>query len=240
MDYETQTRSAYRTEQRAIAYQCRQTRRWSWARLATWREQRGVARILGKRAWAPADDVLDIPCGAGILGAVLARFPFRVVASDISPAMMALARGAYAADRFRGFVQADITDTPLRPGSFRCVITLGFMHRVPDELKRATLAAIATLSRELVIVSYSVDSPLQRLKRALLGFLCRSYESAPCSASVADILGDCRAAGLHMLEWYRPVPFLSAEVVLELEKTAGCAARPSRPPAAGTWEGASP
>lgn len=186
--------------------------------MATWREQRGIDKVLRRRVWARNDRVLDIPCGTGILATVLAKFPFRVVAGDISMAMISLARGAYAEDRFSGFVQADITETPLRVRAFTCVITLGLMHRVPDKIKRVILREIASLSKDVMIISYSVDGRLQHVKRWLLQRLFRGYEPAPCASRLQDIVDDCRTQGLLVKEWFRTIPFFSAEVVLVLEK----------------------
>lgn len=218
MDYEKDTRAAYRTLERAAAYKRHQTQDWSWARAATRQEQRRIERILRRYVWSKDDIVLDIPCGTGILAAVLNRFPFRVVASDISPEMMALAGGEYRASTFRGFVRGDIRQVPMKPAAFACVFTLGFMHRVALEIRRDALGELARLSRRLIIVSYTIDTSLQRLKKRFIGAALPRYEPAPCPAYLGEVLADFEAQGLRVRHAFHVMPLLSAELVFVLEK----------------------
>lgn len=217
-DYEQHTRQAYRTHERAVAYKRFQTTDWTWGRLMTWLEQRAIARELGRYQWEPSDQLLDIPCGTGSLGKVLHRFPFRIVASDISSAMMELAREEYPQDRLVDCVQADITDTPFPRGSFACIITLGFLHRVPPEIKRAALREIAALGHRLAIVSCSVDTPLQQVKHALLSRLRRQHVPAPCPATMKRLIDDCEAQGFRVVRSVMVLPFVSSHTLLVLEQ----------------------
>lgn len=218
MDYEKQTLNAYRTPERAAEYKQFHTTDWSWGRFITWIEQKAVARELARYDWSSSDQLLDIPCGTGILGKLLYYFPFQIVASDISPEMMALAREEYPADRLVDCTQADITATPFPKGSFACVVTLGFLHRVPSEVKRAALREIATLSNHVVIVSCSIDSPLQRLKHGVLSFLKRKHIPAPCPVTFKEIIADCDASGLRVVRAFKVLPPFSAHAILVLEK----------------------
>jgi 2-polyprenyl-3-methyl-5-hydroxy-6-metoxy-1,4-benzoquinol methylase len=122
-DYEKNTLHAYRTAERADEYRRYNSSAWSWGRFVTWLEQCAVARELSRYDWSESDQLLDIPCGTGILGPVLHRFPFRITASDISPEMMRLARAEYPQDRLDACTLADITKTPFPRGSFSCVVT---------------------------------------------------------------------------------------------------------------------
>lgn len=218
MNYEKETRNAYRTPERAAEYKRYQTTDWSWGRIVTWFEQRAVARELGRYKWSSLDQLLDIPCGAGILGKVLHQFPFRIVASDISTEMMDLARDEYPADRLISFTQADITATPFPRGSFACVVALGFLHRVPPEIKRDALREISALSNRVVIVSFSVNTPLQRFKRAMLAWIKPRHVPAPCPAPLKEIVAECEAHGLRAVRTVMTVPMLSSHVILVLEK----------------------
>lgn len=216
--YETDTLNAYRTRQRAEEYKRYHTADWSWARISTWREQRLLALELSRYPWSSDDRLLDIPCGTGILGKLLQSFPFRIVASDISPEMMELAKGEYPSGRLIDCVQADITNTGFERDSFDCIVVLGFLHRVPLDVKRAALAEIAALARKVVIVTCSVDSPSQRLKQKVLSILRRNHVPAPCPASLPDIIKECEKAGFRVVRSFMVVPFLSAEAMLVLEK----------------------
>lgn len=218
MDYEKQTLNAYRTPERAAEYKRFHTTDLSWGRYVTWCEQRSVARELARYDWSSSDKLLDIPCGTGILGKLLHRFPFQIVASDISLEMMTLAREEYPVDRLSDSVQADITNTPFPRGTFACVITLGFLHRVPRDVKRAALREISALSSHVVIVSCSVDTPLQRFKHGVLSLIKRSHVPAPCPVPLKEIITDCEASGLRLVRAFMVLPLLSAHAILVLEK----------------------
>jgi len=217
-NYETDTLNAYRSRQRAAQYKRYHTRDWSWARISTWREQRLLARELSRYSWSSDDLLLDIPCGTGILGKLLHSFPFQIVASDISPEMMELARDEYPADRLIDCVQADITKIGSSRGSFACIVVSGFMHRVPLDIKRAALREISALANRVVIITCSVDSPLQRLKRKMLSIICRNHAPAPCPVPLQDIVKECENAGFRVIRAFMVIPFLSAEAMLVLEK----------------------
>lgn len=217
-DYERDTLTAYQTAARARSYKRYHTTDWSWGRLVTAIEQRAVARELTRYRWTASDSLLDIPCGTGILGRILHRFPFRIVASDISAEMMALARPEYPADRLVACVQADITDTPFPRGSFACVVTLGFLHRVPADVKRATLREIASLCGRVAIVSCSVDTRSQRFKHAIVARVKRKHVPAPWPARMEDIVAECESAGFRVVRAFMVLPLFSADALLVLEK----------------------
>jgi SAM-dependent methyltransferase len=219
-NYEADTLNAYRTGQRAAEYKRYHTSDWSWARFVTWREQRALARELRRYSWSSDDHLLDIPCGTGILGKLLHSFPFRIVASDISLEMMALAQAEYPGERLIDCVQADITKTPFPRGSFACVVTLGFLHRVPLEVKRAALREMAALSSRVVVATCSVDTPLQRLKQRILSWVKPGHVPAPCPISLDTLSAECEGQGLRIVSAFMVVPLFSAEAMLVLEKKA--------------------
>lgn len=217
-DYERDTLNAYRTPERAVEYKRFHTTDWTWGRFVTWLEQRAIARELGRYKWAPSDQLLDIPCGTGILGNLLHQFPFRIVASDISAEMIDIARMEYPTDRLVDCIQADITNTPFPRGSFACVITLGFLHRVPLEIKRAALREISALSNRLVIVTCSVDTPMQRFKHAVLSRIKHNHVPAPCPVPIKEIIAECESQGFRVARAFMVMPLFSAHAMLVLEK----------------------
>jgi SAM-dependent methyltransferase len=216
-EYEKDTRQAYRNVQKAQAYKSLHTRELSWARFTMWRERTIVRKVLGGCGLAPQAKILDIPCGTGILGGILQEFPNPVVAADISPEMMELARPEYAFAHFLGFVQADITQTSFRPGDFACIVILGLMHRLPAQMRRQVLDEIAALRARQVIISYSIDSLGQRLKQRLIKKLKPAHQSAPVPAAFQDIVKEVTAAGFKVRRTHQVVPLLSAEIILVLE-----------------------
>lgn len=218
MDYARDTLNAYRSTERAAEYKRYHTTDWTWGRFVTWVEQRALARELSRYRWTPTDRLLDIPCGTGILGKLLHRFPFQIVASDISAEMMTAAREEYPSERLTDCVQADITDTPFPRRSFDCIVTLGFLHRVPSEIKRATLREMAALSRRVVIITCSVDTPLQRVKHALLSRIKGDHVPAPCPVPLPEIISECESHGFRVARAFMVVPLLSAHAMLVLER----------------------
>ncbi len=218
MDYEKETRQAYRNVDKARAYKELTSRKLAWGRFASWREQVIVRSILACCQLPPQAKILDIPCGTGILADNFRRFPNPVVAADISLEMMGLARAEYKFPHFLGFVQSDITKTPFRPGDFTCIVTLGLMHRLPGEIRRTVLAAIASLRPQYVIISYSIDSSWERFKQRRLKKLKPSHGSAPAPVPYEDIVREVEASGLKILHTYRAALLLSAEIVLLMER----------------------
>lgn len=100
-----------------------------------WRERAIVRKVLKRIGLTKGDRVLDIPCGTGVLGETLGKFLCNVVASDISREMIDLAREDYENSNFGGFVQADVTKMSFRKGTFKCVITIGLIHRLPEDIR---------------------------------------------------------------------------------------------------------
>lgn len=217
-NYETDTLTAYRTRERAAEYKRYHTTQWSWGRVMTWWEQRALRRELSRYSWIEKDRLLDIPCGTGVLGELLHSFPFRILASDISPEMMELARSEYPQKQLEDCVQADITDTKFSKNSFSCIVTLGFFHRVPLEIKRAALRELSTLTNKTVIMTCSVDTPSQRFKKSILSALKKDYVPAPCPITYQELLSECEAAGFRVARSFMVLPFFSAVAMLVLEK----------------------
>jgi len=219
-DYERDTKHAYRNAERAAEYKHFHTRALSWARVATAREQRALRRILGRIQWQNGDVLLDVPCGSGIAAALLNELDVDVVAADISREMMEQSRGEYREDRFRGYVQADITVMPIAARAIRAVLSLGFLHRVPLEVKRSALAAMAALEADVFVVTASVDSPVQRVKHRLLGAVRRGHVPAPAPMSLAALDREFRRAGLEIVERVAVIPLLSADTIFVLRRSA--------------------
>jgi SAM-dependent methyltransferase len=217
-EYHTETRLAYRSKKRARAYRAQHTKDISWARFTMWRECSLVKAILARLHLTMTNRVIDIPCGTGVLGLTLRRFPCHVFAADIASEMMELARQDYSFHRFQDFVQADIINPPFGPQTFDCVIIIGLMHRLPKHVRNQALRGISSISNRFVVVSYSIDGPEQRIKHRLIKKLRPSHQSAPFPVALQDIVKELNCHGLVVKEKYRVVPFLSAEAIFLLEK----------------------
>ena len=92
----------------------------------------------------PEDRVLELGCGTGSTALTLAPHVWQYTASDISPAMLAIARDRLAAlpdpPRNLSFVQAEPGDRALGDVPYDAVLAFSLLHLVPD--LPGTLAAI--------------------------------------------------------------------------------------------------
>jgi len=217
VDYERDTLNAYKSSERAQEYKQFHTSQMSWGRIVTWFEQRAIRNLLNSYDWSRDDELLDIPCGTGILGTLLHDFSFQIVVSDISAEMMALAEEEYPADRLKECVVADITNTGFERDRFSCIVTLGFLHRVPTELKIETLKELHRISGKVVIASSSVATPLQRLKHKILGVIRRKHVPAPCALPESEITELCKSQGFKVRKVVKVLPVLSAHALFLLE-----------------------
>jgi SAM-dependent methyltransferase len=179
-------------------------------------ERHHVARALRKCQPQPAM-LLDIPCGTGKLAGVLGTMQTQVVGVDLSLAMIELARGAYPAPRFSGFVGGSAEQLPFRTAAFDTVICLRLMHLVPPATRRKILKELARVTSRRVIVSFGVATSFQLLRLKIRNAIFRGT-STPYPVRFADLRIETDEAGLHIARWRRILPILSCEYLLTLDK----------------------
>lgn len=216
--YEKITRTAYQKTSVAEAYKKQYTHGLKWARLTMWVEQKIVCRALEMCALSESENILDLPCGTGVSANSLINFPAKVFAADISQEMMKCAAEDYRSKNFKGFVQADITKIPFKKRSFSCIVLFGLMHRIPQDIRAIALRETASLTKKFIIVNYSVDSPVQKIKRILLKFLKPGYVPAPSSATLRRIYKEIENQNLTIKKAFWIIPFFSSQRVFFLEK----------------------
>lgn len=219
-NYNDDTRLAYRETSRAREYRRYHTSGITWIRLMMHIERQIIKKWLGMLGVGEHSWILDLPCGTGLLAPVLAPLNSHTLAADISVAMMRCAGSDYAAQNFLGFTAADATALPFKADTFDGVIMIGLLHRLPEDVRRAVIAEICRVSKDIVLVSVSIDSLLQRAKRLVLGATVRSYKPAPAPARLDVILAEFRAAGFDLAAKRATVPVLSADTLLLLRKRA--------------------
>jgi ubiquinone/menaquinone biosynthesis C-methylase UbiE len=217
-DYTRITRDAYRDRDRVAAYDRQHVGGLSWARFTMWREVSIVARTIREFSEERPSVILDVPCGTGVAAPSFLEANLQVVASDISAEMMDLARERYGSC-LSGLLQADVTRLPLTDGAVDGAVVLGFLHRVPEDIKRATLSELARVTRRFVIASFSVDDPVQRLKRRVIGSVKPRHAFAPAPWPLLQMLDLVRECGFEVRRVIRVAPPLSAESILVLEPT---------------------
>jgi len=218
MDYETDTKNAYRNKEKAKDYQDQYIKGTKWARFTMWRQKALIKRALYRCNLTAKDRILDIPCGTGFIGHILSDNPASVIASDISIDMMSLANNEYQGANFYGFVQSDITETPFKRSAFSCVILLALMHRLPKEIRGKVLKEVTQLSNKYIIVSYSIESPAQKIKQWVLKKVQPSHVPAPSSIPLQEVINELTSYGLIVRNMFHIVYFLSAKVVFLVER----------------------
>jgi len=183
-----------------------------------WREKRAVQAALSQCGLGRQARVLDLPCGTGLLADLFATQPYDVVGADISLEMIQVARPYYAADRTAGFVNADALALPFPPGTFDCVVSIGFFHRLPPAIRQQVLATLRDVSRGKLIASFSLDGMARRLKLALLRVLRPRFASAPAPVTLRELEAELQQAGWRIAHRWTVAPVLSSESVFLLER----------------------
>jgi SAM-dependent methyltransferase len=139
-------------------------------------ERSPFARVLDRSI--PGDArIVEIGCGTGQMSVYLARADRLVVAADLTRASLlhgAAAARRFGADRVR-FIETDLRQPGLTPGSFDVVYSSGVLHHTPNP--RQSFAALAALARPggiIVLGVYNavarVPSRLRRVVARLSGF----------------------------------------------------------------------
>jgi SAM-dependent methyltransferase len=136
-------------------------------RYKNWRLHRLLSVIVG--SLPPGSMVLDVPCGTGRIDGCLLRRSLRVIAADISTAMLTVARRKLRPQSSGlEFVRADVNRLPLRSQSVQAVLCIRFLHLMDSSERRAVLAEMARVANRWVIVEYrNVDPFYKAVKRAI-------------------------------------------------------------------------
>lgn len=214
--YETDTRQAYQDVERARLYK-RRIEGFNYTGIAMRRQLACVAAAARKIGLGRSDLVFDVPCGSGILAPTVRGTGAEMVLSDISRIMLDLAGDAYRGARVRGLVRADVTDLPLADGVFSCSICLGLMHRVPAEIRRAAMLELARVTSGHLIVSFSAFDRAQAVKRAVIRLIRPDFQFASHPTTMDELRREFADMGMRLVRIYRPIPFVSSEVVALLD-----------------------
>ena len=193
LNYEKDTRLKYRDSRTARKYKAAYSVGFSFMKFATERIKKCVHNALLECDLSENTLILDMPCGTGFIAATLDKG--HVIRADISMGMMALAREEYKRSGSYSFVQADATNTPFRSDTFRLVVNLGLMHRVPTDIKRTILNEIAAICSGHTIISFSITSLLQQLKIGLATVLLPHYQRSPSPINHKELMSEIEKAG---------------------------------------------
>lgn len=179
-----------------------------------WLLERALGRAL---EGVPAGGlVLDVPCGTGILHDMLRARGLRVVAADLSPAMLGVARDREEA---LGYLRADVQHAPFRPATFDAVLCVRFLMHLDAPARVATLRALTSLTHGPVIATvchpYTVKSGLRGLRR-ILGRRVKTSRRLTRPELVAEL----ESGGLRLVDLVSVAPALSEVWVVVVARAA--------------------
>jgi ubiquinone/menaquinone biosynthesis C-methylase UbiE len=189
-------------------------------RYNNWRLHRLLRRIM-KRLPRGAT-VLDIPCGTGRIDDGLLAAHLRVVAADISTAMLSVAqRKVRPTSSWLGFLRTDAGCLPFRDGGVDVTVSIRFVHLFDRPTRLGLLGEIARVTNDRVVLEYrNVDSPYRAATRAIRRWMTGRCQ--PAKRAMADVAAELTAAGLELERIYFVSQLFSASVLI-------VARRPRRP-----------
>jgi SAM-dependent methyltransferase len=176
---------AYRTK-----YEGSPFRRWS-----SRREKALVARLLDRSG--AEGEVLDVPCGTGrMVPTLLARAP-RVVAVDLSDAMIRVATEDLAREIAAGRVAVSVASAdalPFPDGVFAAAVCWRLLHHLHDRAARArVLSELARVARTAVVASFADAATWKARSERRRG---RARRCAFLTAD--DVASEARDVGLRL------------------------------------------
>jgi arsenite methyltransferase len=119
--------------------------------------------VLQKMQLAPADNVLDVGCGAGWLSRRLARLvpQGRVVGMDVSDEMIRHARRASADFENLMFVTGEVEEIPWEPNFFSHVLSIESSYYWPDPAAgiREIFRVLQSGGSAWMLINYYRDNP---------------------------------------------------------------------------------
>ncbi len=157
-------------------------------------------------SWLPTDmrgrRVLDAGCGTGAMAVELARRGANVVAIDLSPTLVNVARDRWATEPFTGtivFRAGDMLEDAL--GEFDHVVGMdSLIHYDADDMARA-IATLSARAKSSLVVTFAPRTPMLSVMHAV-GRLFPRGDRAPAIEPVGEVAIARRLhADASMAEW---------------------------------------
>lgn len=154
--------------------------------------------------------VLDVGCGTGEFEHLAhQRFPeARLVGVDVTPDMLAVARGKFPDAAWVTFLLAEAEALPFASEHFDAVVSCSMLHHVqePERLLREC-ARLLRPGGQLVIVDWCRDFPHCRLAHYWLRLTKRSYAKMYRADELAARLGPLGLAAQEVRRFFVPPYF---------------------------------
>lgn len=170
----------------------RQAERWFRRELSPY-ERAMLEQIAQLAQVGPADRVLDVACGTGLVSFVLAPYAREVVGIDISPGMLAKAREIRHRREVRNvhFVLGEAEHMPFKDGEFDVVVCRLAIHHFPQpERELREMVRVLKPGGRLVISDTvsSEDEREARLHNALERLRDPSHARMLAPTELADLI----------------------------------------------------
>lgn len=180
-------------------------------------EQRSIVKCFA--SVARGSTIADVPCGTGRIAGALLAAGYRVHGMDIAGAMLQVARqrvGGFG-ERFTTEV-ADARHLAADTPTYEAALCARVLMHFPLDQQIEFLAGVAKLSRSVVVINHSLDSPYQRLRRRVKRMLGHQ-PSANHPISNADIKRLLAGAGLREVRRHRLLSAVSEAVYIVAERS---------------------
>ena len=149
-----------------------------------------LSRAVGALRMTGPASVLDVGCGTGEFEQLAhQRFPeARLVGIDVTPAMLAMARGKFPDATWVTFLLAQAEDLPVASERFDAVVSCSMLHHVeePERLLREC-ARVLRPGGQLVVVDWCRDFLQNRLRHYWLRLVKPSYVKMYRAAEVVEL-----------------------------------------------------
>ena len=118
----------------------------------TWDHNSHYHKFLLRHLPSPCGESLEIGCGTGAFSRLLAERSRAVVAMDLSPNMVHIARRESASYSNIEFRVADVMETELGAERFDCIASVATLHHLPTEKALAKLKQALKVNGVLLIL----------------------------------------------------------------------------------------
>src|SRR5437762_9440222 len=112
----------------------------------------------------PADTVLDVACGTGLMSCAFAKVARHVTGIDLTPAMIEQAKAMQKADGLTNLTWhiGDVLPLPFSDGSFSLVFTrYSFHHLLDPKAVLAEMVRVCAPGGRVVVVDVFMSNPDQ-------------------------------------------------------------------------------
>ncbi len=207
--YSEKRRQAHQAASYDVKYEKEIVKRASDAR-----EKRLLTHILARSG--RHQRLLDVPCGAGRLSAVMADNTERLIEADYAYPMIELAREKGAESYQPAVANVSAFDLPFGDGAVDMVVSIRLNHHIPDAVdRRRHVRELCRVSSRHVLVTFFDAHSMKNKIRNWRGK--KRPKSTMSRAEVTQLAGE---VGYGIAGFWRLSPLFSGHTFALLERTA--------------------